>query len=333
MKNIFIFLLFFSLTISLSFAQITTTGTVLDNLSQEPLEGVSVYYDGTTIGVITNAEGYFSITTPKKLTTPLIISYIGYYTIMIAEPANGSIGKLVLKESAVQLNEVVLKPDTWSREKKMGIFKREFLGETPGSNNCRILNEEVIRLYYDSKAKKLHAYASKPILIVNKYLGYHLQYNLEDFVVRYHTGRYSKEKINSVYYAGTTLFSELNPELKRKHKSNRELNYYGSKLHFMRALASEKLNEENFRIFKGKKQVNPATYFLTTKISGFTKVTQIEKRLNILYKKRFNSFIVAEKSPYYIDEVGNHSPPINILFGGDMSILRVANSLPLDFNP
>lgn len=322
--------LFFLSTVAHS--QITTTGKVLDAISKEPLMGVSVFYDGTTIGVITDLDGNFSITTKKNLTAPLVISYIGFKNKIFNEPVNGSMGTVLMEEAAVQLSEVVLKPDTWSREKKLRIFKRQFLGSTPATLECRILNEEDIRLYYNSEKKILYAYAHKPILIKNKFMGYNLQYHLEDFEVRYRTSLNGFNMVHSIYYAGTAQFMEMGKKVKRKYRKNRKLTYYGSILHFMRALGKKKLKEEKFRIFKEKLEVDPYTYLLVTPSNKLIKVEQTVERLNILYDKWSNSYLVVEENPFYIDEFGNHSPPENILFGGNMGMLRVANVLPLDYN-
>ncbi|MDG1046923.1 MAG: carboxypeptidase-like regulatory domain-containing protein, partial [Flavobacteriaceae bacterium] len=42
-------------------AQTLIKGQVLDALDQSPLEGVSVYFDGTSLGTITNAAGFFEL--------------------------------------------------------------------------------------------------------------------------------------------------------------------------------------------------------------------------------------------------------------------------------
>ena len=60
MKIRLVFLLFLIINQTISYAQIIK-GTVFDKITNESLEGASVYLDGTTIGVITNSEGKFEI--------------------------------------------------------------------------------------------------------------------------------------------------------------------------------------------------------------------------------------------------------------------------------
>jgi hypothetical protein len=81
------------------------------------------------------------------------------------------LGLIFLEESRETLGEVHLETDPWSRQKKLEIFKREFLGNTPMARQCRIKNEDKIRLRYIPSTETLVAYADEPIKIINKYLG------------------------------------------------------------------------------------------------------------------------------------------------------------------
>ena len=56
----------------------TLNGTVIDQVTNQPLPGVSVQIKGTTHGVITDAEGKFYFQTGQKFPYTLIVSYIGY---------------------------------------------------------------------------------------------------------------------------------------------------------------------------------------------------------------------------------------------------------------
>lgn len=69
----------------------------------EPVIGAAVKIEGTTIGVLTDVDGKFSITVPEK--KRLIVSYIGYESQIITNFSNT---RIVLKESATDLEEVVV---------------------------------------------------------------------------------------------------------------------------------------------------------------------------------------------------------------------------------
>lgn len=55
------------------------SGTVSDGLTGEPLVGVNVVIEGTTIGVTTDADGKYSIEVPTE-NSVLIMSFVGYNT-------------------------------------------------------------------------------------------------------------------------------------------------------------------------------------------------------------------------------------------------------------
>jgi hypothetical protein len=61
------------------------TGSVID-VAGDPLAGASVMEKGTTNGTVTDTDGNFSLTVTDKAT--LQVSYIGYITQEISDPAN-----------------------------------------------------------------------------------------------------------------------------------------------------------------------------------------------------------------------------------------------------
>lgn len=80
------------------------TGKVTD-VEGEPLVGVNVSVRGTTIGTITDIEGFFSLQVTKGAV--LVISYIGYLKeiLEVGDPATYSI---TLQEDTHKLDEVVV---------------------------------------------------------------------------------------------------------------------------------------------------------------------------------------------------------------------------------
>ncbi|MBT6649967.1 MAG: TonB-dependent receptor plug domain-containing protein, partial [Flavobacteriales bacterium] len=85
-------------------------GRVVEQLqdgSEVSIPGANVYWEGTTIGVATNSEGYYLIPSPKKYPSTMIVSYVGYqaYSQEITEWSHYHI---YLKPS-VELGEVKVK--------------------------------------------------------------------------------------------------------------------------------------------------------------------------------------------------------------------------------
>ena len=76
-KGILSLVLFLSLTTQ-TFSQITkVSGKVVDAITREPLPFVNIIFKGTNVGVTTDVEGNYSISTPLKVDS-MIFSYIGY---------------------------------------------------------------------------------------------------------------------------------------------------------------------------------------------------------------------------------------------------------------
>ena len=86
--------------------QVKVSGTITDATTKEPLAGVNVVLEGSTIGVMTDINGKYSLTVPN-LKGVLQISYIGYVTQKI--PINGmTVIDISLTSDTQALSEVVV---------------------------------------------------------------------------------------------------------------------------------------------------------------------------------------------------------------------------------
>jgi TonB-linked SusC/RagA family outer membrane protein len=81
-------------------------GTITDAVTGEPLIGVNIIYEGTSIGVTTDADGKYNIEIPST-TGILVFSYIGYNTERIDISGRTSID-LQLASDITNLDEVVV---------------------------------------------------------------------------------------------------------------------------------------------------------------------------------------------------------------------------------
>jgi len=80
------------------------SGKVMDS-NGEPLPGVNVIVQGTTIGTVTDMEGNYSITIPNNA-SQLNYSYIGFNSQIL--PITGGVMNVALAESTMDLEEVVV---------------------------------------------------------------------------------------------------------------------------------------------------------------------------------------------------------------------------------
>src|SRR6266566_4796299 len=80
------------------FAQKTVTGKVTSNADKQPIAGATVQVKGTKIATQTNADGTFSVSSPKDI-GDLLISVVGFEAIQIPVNGRASIGDVVLSIS------------------------------------------------------------------------------------------------------------------------------------------------------------------------------------------------------------------------------------------
>jgi hypothetical protein len=246
MRKLFPALLSILLLLSVSVsAQFTVSGRIIDSASREPMGGASVFCQNTTIGTATNKQGEFTLSL-KSGGYEMIISYTGYQTKQIQiSHSDTRIPDIELIKEDKSLGEVIIKSsnevkDGWA--KYGDFFLEHFIGSTPNSANCVLLNPEVLKFYFLKKSNKLRVLATEPILVDNKALGYHMRFQLDSFMYHYNTD------IN--LYRGFCLYSEMegSDSLKRAWNIARRKAYFGSKLHFMRSYYDSSVSQQGFMV-------------------------------------------------------------------------------------
>ncbi len=116
-KLLLMFLVFCGLVPSVWAQQKIVTGTVTSTIEGEgALPGVSVSVKGTTIGIVTDLNGKYTLAVPVNATT-LVFSYIGMKKQEV-EIGNRSVIDVILESDILGLEEVVVTALGVSREKK-----------------------------------------------------------------------------------------------------------------------------------------------------------------------------------------------------------------------
>ena len=128
MKKVKLFMACLLMVLSTALAQgQSVTGTVTD-AKGEPVAGVSVVVDGTTLGVVTGADGVFSIAARPGQT----LSFYLFGMKSIKAPVTGNQMNITMEEDAMMLDEVVVTA--------MGITRSE---KTLGYAATTVKNEEL----------------------------------------------------------------------------------------------------------------------------------------------------------------------------------------------
>lgn len=109
MRKLLLFICFYSVVISVANAQqITITGKIIDDHTEEPMPFASVYFDGAQIGTTTDLEGNYELIA-KRVGDSLAVSVVGYRKIkkyVSTEPIQVINFRLVSTEFS--LEEVVI---------------------------------------------------------------------------------------------------------------------------------------------------------------------------------------------------------------------------------
>jgi len=228
-----------------AFSQAVLKGKVISEETQKPLASASVYLNSTSLGAVTNEDGMFIIRGIPSGKFRLVASSVGFetYVAMIDPRTVGNDFIISLKPQAEELqgfSVTVPDPDGWKKWGKL--FTELFIGDTPGSNNCKLTNPEVIKFRLNAD-NTLTVYAKEPLQIVNYNLGYEIKYRLEEFLYDFN--------IRLVNFSGFAFFTDMGvkyPNRARRFGEARLETYKGSFLHFKRAFFANELDAQGFEL-------------------------------------------------------------------------------------
>lgn len=265
--------------------QVTITGRVTDKADGQPLANVGVYIANSTLGAATDVDGSFRITHVPLGRHELIASRVGYQrqtqNLLIEDPKDREVNfRLELQVVEVGAIEVVAEQSKkWDRDLKK--FKEGFLGASSNAEDCRILNLEVLDFDTDSEGAFV-AVAAQPLVIDNQALGYHIEYDLEDF----------RALAGEVEFKGKARFEAMT-SVKQKDLARwataRERAYRGSLRHFLAALTADATRSEGFLFYSAfdlgeqdTRVINREDILLNT-ASPFEKDLRVRRYLKVVY--------------------------------------------------
>lgn len=244
---------------AVAYGQSTISGRVADAETGEPLAGANIFLAGTTFGDAADTSGQFAISGVPAGPYELIASRVGYETrkIRLTAPA-GQPFLIRLQSKPVQIEEVVVtgaEPAEW--RENLQVFERVFFGVKPISQECRILNPELLDFRYDRQSGVFESSSRGLLRILNNYLGYELTFVLESFRAQLYDDRiYSVEfghfLRGSLELKGSGFFTPRGSNKQSQldaWEENRRSAFEGSLRHFLMALSSDRLQQEGFKIY------------------------------------------------------------------------------------
>lgn len=332
-------------------AQTTLTGQVTD-LKNTPIPYATVYLSKTTAGVLANQDGVYALTIQQDGTYELIVSCVGYETHKQIINVNGVNKKtdIRLPERTVLIKEVTVKGKDINRADNYSNFLRCFIGRTQNAAFCKIKNPQDLIVYCSSNDSNLLAYSNKPLEIENMSLGYKIIYDLYYF-------NYNR-KTQHLRFSGNYYFQDITNKKRENLKIQRRrlISYYGSRMHFLRALFVDSVRQENFKIYNTQlDSVNNWWIKSDTIPDNEVRLTLNTDSMMIYHSNpivisysdnhpelfplpqvyrpgEYNSLIILKDS-LQVYKNGYYPDGYTISWGGFMSRDRIAELLPYDFVP
>ncbi len=309
-------------------------GTILDKKDQSKIYNASIYFNGTFEGTSSDLDGNFTLNISQKTSMPLIVSSIGYYSVTLTDYSSDKPLIIYLIPKVYEMNPVVISSKSLVKKRKtnLKLFKDIFLGNTDNALSCEITNEKDITFNYSSERDTLKAFASNPIIIYNRELGYKITYYLDKFEF--------DENDHSFLIKGNIIFnedlSETETYKKQQYEEKRKSAYLGSRMHFFRELWANSLTQAGFTV-KNLADVNliyenivvQDNLSLIGPLKICTKFLSYKDNLKIYYQSNLTNIIFLNPKVYF-DKTG-YFDNISISWEGEMIEKRIGDMLPYEY--
>lgn len=338
----------------------TLTGTVTNAENGQPLPGAHVFITGTMVGTVTDADGTYRLSGVRQGAMRISVSMIGFEPLVYQLDVHSEVSRrynFELTERVLESEGVVVEAERdrmWYNNLKQ--FETIFFGVSEWAGDCEIMNPEALRFDRDWR-DALQVTAAAPIVIENRRLGYRIQYFLHDF----------KHTRSVLRWRGETLFTEMtpaSPEQAARWAASRRAAYHGSLRHFLRALISDRLKEEQFQISRAPSSESRRTRYpdastFTVRRDELLSVDDhsifrldLPEKLRVVYtgepesetyarleterskpKPVQTSTVSLADKPVRIDRAGRPATPYGLVVDGYFAFHRSAGMLPFEYVP
>ena len=221
-------------------------GRVLNAETDAPLPRTHVFVAESMAGTVTDSTGRFRLEGVRPGPKRLQISRVGYEKRSLSlrlRPGRSTVVTVRLDTKVLDSPPVTVsaeRDEEWYEH--LDRFKRLFIGNSARADQCTLVNPEVLR-FDDKWWGRFEAWAEKPVIIENRALGYRITYVLKEF----------EASGSVVRWDGEPLFDPLSPRdsaQAARWRQNRRMAYRGSLRHFLRALMDDRLDEEQFALYR-----------------------------------------------------------------------------------
>jgi hypothetical protein len=317
------------------------SGHIYDQESGKPIENANIFISNTTCGSSTNVDGYYMIRQMPAGMQELVVTIIGYeYAARkILVKADSELRfDFRLKPVIYELEPTLVEgsiPEDWYTD--LAFFKKHFLGQSVFADKC-IIENEIYLNFAEPNDTFFLASADRPLIILNKSLGYRLECVLIHFAYNYDTKKWS--------WSIKPKFTELVPGTEAEAaewKQNRIDAYQGSLYHFLKSFRTRQLKEENFDIYEvnaaGEKIPQQRWHqtiidyddYLSAGVIDSDKKLHFNNFLFVIYKKTAVSWIGLNLPDITLDESGYPEEDNPYEIYGVWAFRGVGDLLPKNF--
>lgn len=338
------------------------SGSVKNALTGEPVAGVHIYLNGSTIGTYSNEKGQYILNPITPGSYQLIFSHVGFQSVQ--KQLDASTGRdfeidISLAEQVTELPEIEITSRKKIRvnEDTSGlytVFKKEFLGSSPNADHCEFLNPQVVH-FMVSGTDHFQAFADEPLWVRNESLGYEVAFELVRFE---HNEGQTSLQVNAHFYPIEAPLKRMN----RKWERHRMHSYQGSCNHFFRALVDNTLEEEGFELYEIENMtrislddLRPVSRdeLVSKGQTPFVKKISSKNFLMVVYTKgrehqaqpvnpgapnsdvmtHQKSFVFFKNGSLEVFDNGQVADPADMIISGYWQKGRMADLVPIDFQP
>jgi len=240
MRCVFVMLIAFFLT-SNTFGQGNLVSGRVVNSEGEPVQDVTVFIAFTSKHTTTDKEGFYALKDMPAGEHEIVFRHLSYTPmtkLVVVDDEKALSLDVSLKKSVIEINEIILKADPSNWDLGWKKFQEFVLGD-PYGRNCEVVNKEDLFFYFNGS--KLTGHASKPIGIINNYLGYKIIYFLDYF--------WYDESESTFAFSGAAFYEDRFDDFKLRQRGwtrNRKTEFSGTLRHFLMAIFYEQIAEQGY---------------------------------------------------------------------------------------
>jgi CarboxypepD_reg-like domain len=234
-----------------SFAQYTIQGRVVSKTDKKPIQNAVVFINNSAIAGTTDSAGHFRLTAVAGQYN-LLVNIVGYQKYRTPLTLKGDIvlNDIELLPKADTLKEVTVKAKA-TISACFAPFEQELFGNTQFARQCKMLNPLVLQFFDITPQGGFSARSNDFLQIENDALGYRIKFMLLYFI------KDMGKRLS--YFNGECYFEEMKgtPKQEYEWRKNRLECYQGSPMQLMRAIMSDSLAENGFRLKRASRKINP----------------------------------------------------------------------------